>query len=214
MHNYAHINEPTVRRTFRKHVTGTRGLTVYDKKLCGFGFKVAPDGTKTFFVRSARQTGLENVILGTTGKTTAAEARRPAVAELEAAKTDHVTGPLFRDHAEQFMRRQARRWKPSTRESNRHLLNRYILPFFGELRVTNIAPADVRRRFDSMCSSQSKNSVTLFCLNSRCTVAIFGNRRDSAGKLVRGGNSARSQAPSSHCAASSQARPARLARLR
>ena len=72
MHIYAHINEPTVRRTFRKHVTGTRGLTVYDKKLRGFGLKVAPGGTKTFFVRTARRTGSENVILGNVGKITAA----------------------------------------------------------------------------------------------------------------------------------------------
>ena len=64
MHIYAHINESTVRRTFRKHVTGTRGLTVYDKKLRGFGLKVTPDGTKTFFVRTVRRTGSENVTLG------------------------------------------------------------------------------------------------------------------------------------------------------
>ena len=75
MHIYAHINESTDRRTFRKHVTGTRGLTVYDKKLRGFGLKVTPDGTKTFFVRTVRRTGSENVILGKAGKIAAAECK-------------------------------------------------------------------------------------------------------------------------------------------
>ena len=46
MQIYAHINEPIVRRTFRKHVTGTRGLTVYDKKLRGFGLKSTSGGKK------------------------------------------------------------------------------------------------------------------------------------------------------------------------
>ena len=50
----------------------------------------------------------------------------------------------------------------------------------------------------ALYSSQSKTSVTLFRLSSRCTVAESGNPRDSAGKLGRGGNTARSKAASSH----------------
>ena len=175
MHIYADINEPTVRRTFHKHVTATRGLTVYDKKLRGFGLKVAPDGTKTFFVRTVRQTGSENVILGKPGKITAADARRRAMAELDTAKTDRVSGPLFRDHAEQFMRRQARRWKPATQESNRHLLNRYILPFFGDLCVADIAPADVRRWFDSMSATPANANRALPVLSVMMTQAELWN---------------------------------------
>ena len=177
MHIYAHINEPTVRRTFQKHVTGTRGLTVYDKKLRGFGLKVAPDGTKTFFLRTVRRSGTEHVILGKAGKIAAAEARRQAVAALQAAKTDRVNGPLFRDHAEQFMRRQARRWKPSTRENNRHLLNRYLLPFFGDIRVADIAPADVRRWFDSMSATPANANRALPVLSVMMTQAELWNLR-------------------------------------
>ena len=177
MHIYAHINEPSVRRTFRKDVTGTRSLTVYDKKLRGFGLKVAPDGTKTFFVRTVRRTGSDNVILGKADKIAAAEARRRAVAELEAAKTDRVNGPLFRDHAEHFMRRQARRWKPSTQENNRHLLNRYILPFLGDLRVSDIAPADVRRWFDSMSATPASANRALPVLSVMMTQAELWNLR-------------------------------------
>ena len=185
MHIYAHINEPTVRRTFRKHVTDTRGLTVYDKKLRGFGLKVAPDGTKTFFVRTVRRTGPENVIIGKAGRITAAEARRRAAAELEAAKTDRVNGPLFRDHAEQFMRRQARRWKPSTQESNRHLLNRYILPFFGDIRVADIAPADVRRWFDSMSATPANANRAVPILSVMMTQAELWNLRPQGSNPCR-----------------------------
>ena len=185
MHIYVHINETTVRRTFQKHVTGTRGLTVYDKKLRGFGLKVAPDGTKTFIVRTARRTGSESVILGTTNKLTAAEARRQAVAELEAAKTDHFNGPLFRDHAEQFMRRQARRWKPSTQENNRHLLRRYLLPFFADMRVSDITPADVRRWFDSMSATPGNANRALPVLSVMMTQAELWELRPQGSNPCR-----------------------------
>ena len=41
------------------------------------------------------------------------------------------------------MRRQARRWKPSTRENNRLTVRNYLLPF--AMRVAEIARPDVRR---------------------------------------------------------------------
>ena len=48
------------------------------------------------------------------------------------------------------MRRQGRRWKASTREGNRHLIDRYLIPFFGAMPVSKIGRADVRRWFDSI----------------------------------------------------------------
>ncbi|WP_428097642.1 integrase arm-type DNA-binding domain-containing protein [Candidatus Rariloculus sp.] len=144
MRIYAHLNESTVRRTVQNHVKGKRGLTVHDKKLRGFGLKVTPAGKTSFFVRTVRRTGSRNVILGEAGTMSAAEARRKAVAELDAARTDRINGPVFRDYAEEFMRRQARRWKTSTQEGNRHFLDRYLLPFFADMHVRDIARSDVR----------------------------------------------------------------------
>ena len=76
---------------------------------------------------------------------TAAEAREKAIAAIEAARTEPDGGPLFADFAREFTRRQGRRWKPSTRQGNRHLIDRYLVPFFGGMRVAEIARADVRR---------------------------------------------------------------------
>ena len=185
MHIYIDINEPTVRHTFQEHVTGTRSLAVYDKKLRGFGLKVAPDGTKTFFVRTVRRTGSRDVNLGDPGKIAAADARRKAVAQLDAAKTDRVNGPLFRDYAEEFMRRQARRWKPATQENNRHLLKRYILPFFGNLRMADIAPADVRRWFDSMSATPATANRALPVLSVMMTQAELWNLRPQGSNPCR-----------------------------
>lgn len=177
MRIYAHLNETTVRRTVRQHVKGKRSLTVHDKKLRGFGLKISPASKKTYFVRTVRRTGSRNVILGEAGKVSAAEARRKAVAELDAARSDRVNGPVFRDYAEEFMRRQARRWKPSTQESNRHFLNRYLLPFFSDMRVGDIARSDVRRWFDSMSPTPGNANRSLPVLSVMMTQAELWNLR-------------------------------------
>ena len=48
-------------------------------------------------------------------------------------KTERATGPLFTDYSREFIHRQGRRWKPSTREGNARLIARYLLPFFGKM---------------------------------------------------------------------------------
>ena len=59
------------------------------------------------------------------------------------------------------MRRQGRHWKPSTRESKAHRIDRYLLPFFGAMRVAEINRADVRHWFDSLNGPPGNASRTL-----------------------------------------------------
>ena len=155
------VNERALRRTFRERKPGTRGLAVYDIDLPQFGFRVFPNGAKTFFVRVSRQFGAKNVVLGTADEMTAAEAREKALATIAAAKAEPLTGPLFADFVEDFIRRQGRRWKASTREGNRNLIDRYLIPFFGALRVAEIGRADVRRWFDSLSGTPGNANRTL-----------------------------------------------------
>ena len=161
MRIHAAINERTVRRTFKERKPGSRGLTVIDKDLPQFSFKLAKNGTKTFFVRVLRPVGAPMTVLGTADEITAAEAREKALAAIAAAKAERETGPLFADFADEFMRRQARRWKPSTRENNRLMTRNYLLPFFGAMRVAEIARADVRRWFDAMSGTPGNANRTL-----------------------------------------------------
>ena len=92
---------------------------------------------------------------------TAAEAREKAVAAIEVARTERETGTLFADFAAEFLRRQGRRRKPSTREGNVRLIDRYLLPFFGTMRVAEIGRADVRRWFDSLSGTPGNAHRTL-----------------------------------------------------
>ena len=161
MRIYATINEQTVRRTFREQKIGRKGLTVVDRVLPAFGMKVPRRGTMSFFVRVERKLGTETVILGTVDEITAAQAREKAASTIAAAEVEHEAGPLFADFVKEFMRRQAHRWKPSTRKGNRMLTDHYLVPYFGAMRVAEIEPADVRRWFDSMSATPGNANRTL-----------------------------------------------------
>ena len=185
MRIHATINERTVRRTFREKNPGRNGLTVIDKDLPQFGFTVARNGTRTFFVRALRPVGVPRTILGTADEMTAAEAREKAVAAIAAAKTDPHAGSLFADFVQDFMRRQGRRWKPSTREGNRHLIDRYLIPFFGTMRVPEVDRADVRRWFDSMSGTPGNANRTLPVLSVMMRQAELWNLRPQGSNPCR-----------------------------
>ena len=148
MRIHANITERTLRRTFREPKYRQRPLIVIDHTLPAFGFKAAADDTRTFFVRVPRELGAVDATLGS-AENLAAETRDKAIAEIETAKAERRTGSLFWDFADELMRRQSRRWKPATRKRNRSALRNRILPFFGAMRVADIARADMQRWFDS-----------------------------------------------------------------
>ena len=83
------------------------------------------------------------------------------------------------------MRRQGRRWKPSTREGNRRLIDRYLVPFFGTMRVADIARADVRRWFDSMSGTPGNANRTLSVLSVMMRQAELWNLRPQGSNPCR-----------------------------
>ncbi len=171
MRIHATLSDHTTRRRFRDPKHRKRPLIVFDHTEPGFGMRITADDTRTFFVRLRRPSGPVNVTLGTTREFSAAEARTKARAVIEAAAAERTTGPLFRDFAKDFMRRRARLWKPATRRSNEAALRRQILPFFGAMRVADIARADVTRWFDGMSGTPGTANRALPVLSVMLTQA-------------------------------------------
>ena len=161
MRIHATLNERTVRRTFREKKIGRNGLTVIDKDLPAFALKVAKNGTRTFIVHVTRKLRRDAIAIGRADELTAMEAREKAVAAIAEASAERTSGPLFGDFVEDFMRRRGRRWKSSTRKGNAHLIERYLLPFFGAKRVAEIERADIRRWFDSLSGTPGNANRTL-----------------------------------------------------
>ncbi len=177
MRIHANINERTVRRKFTEPKHRGRPLTIIDHSLPAFSLKINGDDTRTFFVRVKRRLNADTLRLGTAAELTADEARAMALAEIKAAEAERRTGPLFRDFADEFMRRQGRRWKPATRESNRSALKHHILPFFGGMRLADISRADVQRWFDSMSGAPGTANRALPVLSVMMTRAeLWGLR--------------------------------------
>ena len=185
MRIHAPINERTVRRTFRERKIRRGGLTVIDRDFPDFGLRVPKNGKRTFIVSIPRQSGPHTLILGTTDEITAAEARKQATAAVRAAGSDGKTGPLFADFAEDFLRRQGRRWKPSTRKGNAHLVARYLLPFFGAMRIAEIGRTDVQRWFDSLSGTPGNANRTLPVLSVMMRQAELWNLRPQGSNPCR-----------------------------
>ncbi|MCY4496078.1 MAG: integrase arm-type DNA-binding domain-containing protein, partial [Rhodospirillaceae bacterium] len=186
MRIHATLDERTVHRPFREHLKDKRTLTVFDKELRGFGLKVSASGKRTFFVRAARTLGVAETVLGTANEMTAAEAREQAAFLIEAARIEREHGPRFADFADEFLRRQARRWKPATREANTRRARRYLAPFFGEMRVDDIARADVRRWFDSMSATPGNANRALPVLSVMLRQAELWDLRPQGSNPCRG----------------------------
>ncbi len=182
---YATVNDRTVRRRFREHKHRHRPLIVFDHTLRGFGFKVASDDTRTWFVRVGRKLGPVNIVLGKTTQLTADEARKKAIAEIEAAQVDRKAGPLMRDFADKFISRRAHRWKPATRKSNLGIVRRHILPCFGGMRVAEIARADVQRWFDSLSGTPGVANRALPVLSVMMTAAELWDIRPQGSNPCR-----------------------------
>ena len=186
MRVYANINEHTLRRRFKGPGYRRRPLVVHDHTLHGFSLRIGADDTRTFFVRVRQKLKVVSVPLGSAAELTAAEARARAVAEIEAAQTERRTGPLFRDFAEEFMRRQARRWKPTTRRSNAAVLRRHLLPAFGAMRVADIERTDVERWFDSMSGAPGTANRALPVLSVMMIQAELWEVRPQGSNPCRG----------------------------
>lgn len=185
MRIYANINERTVRRKFTEPKHRKRPLTIIDHALPAFSLRIVADDTRTFFVRVKRRLSVDKLRLGTAAELTADEARAMALAEIEAAEAERRTGPLFRYFADEFMRRQGPRWKPATRESNRSTLRNHILPFFGDMRVADIARADVQRWFDSMSGAPGTANRALPVLSVMMTRAELWDLRPQGSNPCR-----------------------------
>ncbi len=185
MRIYANINDRAVRRKFTDPKHRKRPLTIVDHTLPAFSLRIVADDTRTFFVRVKRRLNVDTLRLGTTAELTADEARAMAVAEIAAAEAESKTGPLFRYFADEFMRRQGPRWKPATRESNRSALQNHILPFFGGIRVADIARADVQRWFDSMSGAPASANRALPVLSVMMTRAELWDLRPQGSNPCR-----------------------------
>ena len=121
------------------------------------GCAIQPTGVWTYFLARMVRGRRRYATIGSADAMTIIEARREArrliASYIEPAKKD--SGPRTPVHpmpafAEEFLDRQAHRWKPRTQEANSRFVRKDILPAFGDFTVDAIAVEQVRDWFVAM----------------------------------------------------------------
>ncbi|MDE0277826.1 MAG: site-specific integrase [Defluviicoccus sp.] len=151
----------TEKSTFARRVRAARPRAtkyeVRDDVVSGLALTIQPTGVRTFFLARMVRGRRRYATIGSADAMSIPEARRQVrrliASYIEPAKTDN--GPTTPGHpmtafAEEFLDRQAHRWKPRTQETNSRIVRKDILPAFGNLTVDAITVEQVRDWFADM----------------------------------------------------------------
>ena len=143
---------------------GAREYTVWDTRVRGLGVRVRSTGGMSWVLLRQDANGSRRVSLGPVETASVAEARQACLAWQAAPEPEDRAAPkravpLLRDFvAGEWKEANFDRYKPSTRNSFRVLLDRRILPAFGSKRLDRIAPSEVRRWFDEFSRTAPGNA--------------------------------------------------------
>ena len=130
---------------------------IRDDVIPGLSPRVFPSGARSFALARMARGRRRYATIGDAEAMTIpearAEARRLIAAFTETVKNDG--GPRTPGHpmdafAEEFLDRQARHWKPRTRECNARIVRKDILPAFADFTVDSITVEQVRDWFAAM----------------------------------------------------------------
>ena len=129
-----------------------RETVLWDRELPGFGVRVHPSGSKVYMVHKRFNGKSRRVTIGSHEVWSLDDARREAgtvITSLKAGQTPSrpgadsasTNGPTIAALGEQYMTEHvAVRCKPTTQRSCRHILDNYLLPHLGTLRLGEITP--------------------------------------------------------------------------
>ena len=150
-----------IKSTFARRVRAAKPrdkrYDIRDDVIPGLTLRVFPSGVRSFALARTMLGRRRYATVGSADAMTVPEARREArrliASYIEPARKDN--GPRTSGHpmnafAEEFLDRQAHRWKPRTLETNAQMVRKDILPAFGHLTVDAIAAEHVKDWFASM----------------------------------------------------------------
>lgn len=136
-------------------VVGTERYFAWDIELKGFGVRVSPQGRKTYIVRYRTIGGARRMLtLATNEVLTTEEAREEARRALARAamggdpqgvKAERRAEMTVRDLCELYMAEGTATKKESTLHIDRIRIKRHINPRIGNMKVTDVARADIQR---------------------------------------------------------------------
>ena len=166
---------------------------VRDDVVSGLILRVYPSGKRTFSLETMIRGRRRYATIGDANEMTVPEARREArsliASYIEPAKKDNgprTPGHPMTEFAGEFLERYPRHWKPSTLETNRHLIRDHILPAFGHTTVDAIEADDVRSWFASMAKKPGSANRAMPVLSMMMRMAeLWGYRAHNTNPCKR-----------------------------
>ena len=158
-----------------------REYTVWDSRVPGLGVRVRPTGGKSYVMLRSTGGRTDRVSLGPVFSKGIDEVRREcherrASPERDTAPEPARAVPSFREFVEgAWKAAHFDRYKPSTRRSVSHILERRLLPAFGSKPLDRITPAQVRRWFDDfsrIAPGNANNALNRFRQIMNLAVAL------------------------------------------
>jgi integrase len=175
---------------------GRAEITLWDSELRGFGVRLRGGGTRSYLVRyraggGGRREPLRTYTLGTHGELTPDEARAAAKDALAAVRkgmnpaADRQSlrkAPLMSDLAARFLSEhvEAKR-KPGTAGEYRRLIDKVILPAFGERKAVAITRQDISKLHHALRGTPYQANRALAVLGKMFNLAeVWGIRVDGS----------------------------------
>ena len=160
----------------------------WDRDLTGFGVRVHPSGSKVYMVQTRARGKTRRVTIGRHGVWTPERARREAgkTPRRPGADSPSANGPTIAEMAERYMTGHVLvRCKPTTQRGYRHILDKFLLPRFGALRLSEVTPDHVSALHYRMRATPTMANQAVSLLSRLFHTAA------KSGKAPAGGNPCR-----------------------
>ena len=175
----------TFARRVRAAKPRDKQFAVRDDIVQGLILRIFPSGARTFAFDSMVRGRRRYATLGRADSMTIPEARREARRLIlnYMDPPNHEKGPRTPGHpmvafSEEFLDRQARAWKPRTRDTNARIVRNEILPSFQHLTVDAITVEQVKEWFASMSDRPGVGNRAMPVLSVMMRMAeLWGYRR-------------------------------------
>ncbi len=133
---------------------------LFDELIPGFCIRTSPKGKRHYYFQYIRNRTRKRILLGQHGVMTAEQAREEAISKLNDVKagadphldkTNKMREPLVKDVAQRFIDEHVMvNCKTATQDGYSHYLNKFIVPFFKNTKISEITRADVAALRHSM----------------------------------------------------------------
>jgi integrase len=177
------------KRTLESAEVKAKDYFIFDDELPGFGIRVMPSGRKIFVLQYRVGIKARRCTIGHFPVLTVEQARSKATKLLASVRDGQdpsgekqmlAQAPTVRDLAKRYLDEHcAQHVKPSTYRNYNFILNRYILPEFGHLKVTDVTRAHIANLHHAMSNRPTNANRMLEVASKMFNLAeLWGWRND------------------------------------